>query len=141
MIARTLLLSCIALALACGALAAPDLHWSLFKTSFKKKYQNPLEESVRREIFARNKAHIEEFNAKEADEAGFRLGLNHMSDWTPEEFNKINGLRLTEEHLLNSQESQTFLDDILADKKPVPDELDWRKVDGCVAPVKNQGSK
>lgn len=40
----------------------------------------------------------------------------------------------------NSFKTQEFLDDILNSKAEVPDELDWRKVEGRVSEIKNQGS-
>lgn len=68
---------------------------------------------------------------------------NHLSDWTSEEYAKINGLRLDRANETGAayahNERDEYLDELLNDDTPVPDSFDWRAVKGRVTPVKNQG--
>lgn len=123
--------------------SALHLHaeWASFKAKFGKSYQTTCEESMRQAIFARNKQYVDKFNQDQSETAGYQLGLSHLSDWTPSELQRLNGLRASEEQQLeNSPRDQAFLDKILNDNKTkIPDELDWRTVPGRVTPVKDQG--
>lgn len=55
---------------------------------------------MRMELFVKTLAKIEEHNAKHAKgESTYTQGLNHMSDWTEEEYSRLTGgLRLPEEN-------------------------------------------
>lgn len=121
-------------------LASIDVHWNQFKSQHGKSYSNPIEETMRKAIFMRNKQFVETFNAEQANEDGYQLGLNHMSDWTDVEYMKLNGFRLPNNRLsLNTYDSHRFVEDLLADDAPIPGEVDWRKTPGKVTPVKDQG--
>lgn len=131
------------LSLACLVSSSSKTEWNLFKVKHGKKYSNVAEDAMRRAIFEATKQRVIEFNRHESKEAGFELGLNHMSDWTNEEKNKLFGYRKPhkpiEERKL-SDKAQKYLDQLLSDSEDTPSEVDWRKVPGRISPVKNQGS-
>lgn len=132
---------CICLVLAVGiAEAQRSARWGAYKRRFGKTYADRSEEQVRKAIMAESEKQVREHNAKHAEERGFTMAINHMSDWTPEECAQLNGLRVPEPMLANSPEAQSFVDKILNDEAPVPDSVDWRKVPGRVAKVKQQGN-
>jgi hypothetical protein len=59
--------------------------WNSYKDQHNKAYDS-VEDATRFEIFKETLKKIEEHNAKYArKETTFKMGLNHMSDWTPEE--------------------------------------------------------
>lgn len=116
--------------------------WESFKSEHGKLYEANHIETMRRSIFAYNKHIVDTFNANKSG-ASFELGLNHLADISSLEIKMRNGFKLSREGaklLKNSVESQKFLDNILNDNSTVPDEVDWRKVQGRVSPVKNQGN-
>lgn len=115
--------------------------WILFKQEHNKTYESEKIESLRLAIFANNKQQVEEFNDKISNEAGFELGLNHLADMSNLEVQTFNGFKAQAASVSrNSAEADKFLSDILNDTRTeVPDELDWREVEGRVTRVKNQG--
>lgn len=131
-------------ALACVASAAKleSSDWNNFMSLHQKSYDSVLEETMRKAIFAGKKERVEHFNKHEAHEAGFEMELNHFSDRTQDEMKALNGFKAPQgyEENENTPEAQKFIDDILNSDVAVPDEVDWRKVDGRVTEVKNQGN-
>lgn len=120
-----------------AASAAPfqpelDVHWANFKRTFNKNY-NSQEETARRLIWEENLAAIVRHNI-EADmgKHSYRLGINHLSDMTTEEVNRLmKGFR----GIKSSKSRSTFISPF---NTVLPEEVDWRK-QGLVTPVKNQG--
>lgn len=117
-------------------------HWLSFKRDYNKTYESDRIEALRQTVFMANKRQVEQFNAKRSAEAGFELGLNHLADRSNLEAQSYSGFKLPaqSEHLLrNSPEADKFISDILNDKSvEVPDEVDWRKVEGRVTRVKDE---
>lgn len=115
--------------------------WISFKQEHGKTYESKEVESLRLAIFANNKQQVKQFNDKLSNEAGFKLGLNHLADMSNLEVQNLNGFKAQVASLWkNSAEADKFLNDILDDNSTeVPDELDWRKVEGRVTHVKDQG--
>lgn len=117
--------------------------WESFKSEHGKLYQSDNIETMRRLIFAHNKHIIDTFNAEESG-SGFKLGLNHLADISQTEIKLRNGFKLPQEGFglsENNLASQRFLNNILNDDTiEVPDEVDWRKVQGRVSPVRDQGN-
>jgi C1A family cysteine protease len=69
--------------------------------------------------------------------------LNHLSDWTPEEFAQLNGFRRDpDEDRQRHEEADTdpFVQSILNDTTPLPAQVDWRQVPNRVSAVKDQSS-
>lgn len=112
-----------------------------FINKFNKNYITQEEYQARLSVFKQN---LEFVKNHDAAKEGFEVGINKFADLTPEEFERINGLRP-----LESQEP-SFLDeddDDLKDGKVeesevmlgAPTSIDWRTL-GAVTAVKNQGS-
>lgn len=140
---NSIVLSALFLSLIGLTLAHPDAEWMLFKEKHGKNYQDSSVDQMRRQIFEENKKMVEEFNLNEADKAGYRKGLNHMSDWTAEEKMKLKGFKpdlQLRNSIRRSMRSRKFIESILKRQTiPLPTEVDWRKQEGRVTPVKNQG--
>lgn len=112
--------------------------WQQFKEEHGKSYAAPIENSMREEIFKRNKRLVEEFNSENKDH-GYNLKVNHMSDWTDQEYKQLLGDSPVEAEVY-AEDNDGALDEILNEPAPVPDSVDWTLVDGRVSEVKNQGS-
>lgn len=133
------------LSIACVILvvqSAVGLNWSEFRAENNVAYRNKLEESMRKAIFEANKERVELFNKESAEEAGFELGLNHLSDRTSDEIALRLGFRLPQNTFpKNSPDAEKFLETLLAgvEDDDLPTSVDWTKVDGRVTSVKDQG--
>jgi len=107
--------------------------WELYKAVHEKVYSNDAEELLRREIFEKNVATIEEHNKKfEAGEVSFRLGVNHFTDLLESEVKSMmNGFRPSD------KAASDFV--FVADEGvELAATVDWRK-EGYVTGVKDQG--
>ncbi|EDW60556.1 protein CTLA-2-beta [Drosophila virilis] len=63
-----------------------DEEWAQFKTTHKKNYAGD-EEQMRRSLYEKAKAKVEEHNKKfESGEVTWKMGINNMSDFTPDEY-------------------------------------------------------
>ncbi|XP_017051006.1 protein CTLA-2-alpha [Drosophila ficusphila] len=63
-----------------------DEEWVEYKSKFDKSYEAE-EDLMRRELYAKAKARIDEHNRKfEKGEVTWKMGINHLADLTPEEF-------------------------------------------------------
>lgn len=127
--------------------------WSRFKAEHNKVYEDSEVEWMRRVIFERNLARINQHNHKIAhlkayqglDGPAFSIGLNHLADLSDVEYKAMNGFKLPSDYqetnkLRNSPEAEQFIQKILDDDSiEVPDAVDWRTVPGRVSRVKNQG--
>ncbi|CAH1408254.1 unnamed protein product [Nezara viridula] len=75
----------------CYALPTPD-DWEDYKTQFNKSYPDEAEEQMRKDLFVKNKAYVDEHNKKHAaGMVSYTLGVNQFSDWTDEERKKLSG--------------------------------------------------
>ncbi|CAG9840187.1 unnamed protein product [Diabrotica balteata] len=71
-----------------------DEEFELFKKKFDRHYSSPLEEKLRKQIFIDTLREIKEHNARyEKGLVSWYKGINQFSDWTDEEFEKIQGLK------------------------------------------------
>ncbi|XP_044745839.1 uncharacterized protein LOC123307543 [Coccinella septempunctata] len=71
-----------------------DAQWEKYKTDFNKKYDTPAEETRRKQLFVKSLEEVESHNLKyEQGLVTWTKGINQFSDWTPEEFKKIQGVR------------------------------------------------
>uniref|UniRef100_A0A6G1S8K2 Cathepsin L n=1 Tax=Aceria tosichella TaxID=561515 RepID=A0A6G1S8K2_9ACAR len=118
-----------------------SLHeWRQYKRQHGKIYETPEEEGHRFSLFLATKEYIRQHNTN--DQVSYKLGLNHMADWTQEERASLKGLRydpIEHERRLEASRNDPFLQAILDDPAPVPAEVDWRKVPNRVTEVKDQG--
>lgn len=100
------------------------MDWAI---KYNKKYETLEDYKLRANLFIESLKLVEEQNKKDVS---LKFGLNHMSDWLPEEFEATLGLK-----------DQVIFD--LPDKlfygSPKADSIDWRDVKDVVAPVKDQG--
>merc|ERR1711872_806117 len=114
--------------------ATPSLNtWDLYKAVHKKVYSSGSEESLRKEIFNRNVAMIEEHNKKyEAGEETFKMGINKFTDMLQSEVDAF---------MKGYRPSKKIGQKVAAKKNKVarvPNSVDWRD-EGIVTPVKDQG--
>lgn len=114
--------------------------WESFKSTHKKSYPNAMEETRRRELFESRVRKIEEHNANE--KYTFKMGVNHMTDWTEEEIQTLMGFKARKGVAAvpeNSVEASQYLETLASNLNGVvPDQIDWREVKNVVTPVKNQ---
>uniref|UniRef100_A0A914WAQ5 Cathepsin L-like n=1 Tax=Plectus sambesii TaxID=2011161 RepID=A0A914WAQ5_9BILA len=110
--------------------------WEAYKEMHGKVYTSESEDSERLQIFLTAQQTIREHNEAYArGEKDFYLGLNHLSDLLPEEYNILNGfIPLSDDSLANDNYT-TILPPI---NVKLPRSVDWRRR-GYVTPVKNQG--
>ena len=95
-------------------------------TEFRKSYFSRDEYNTRLGLFTANLIKIEEMNANPNDEAVY--GINHMSDWTEQEFNVLLGYKGGNDETVEER-----------DFTPLATEVDWRgSLD--MSAVKDQGS-
>jgi hypothetical protein len=119
-----------ALALAGAVSAAPlnDIEHKFmgYMTQYGKSYGTIAEYAFRLEQFTRNHIAVTEHNADETQT--FKLGYNHMSDWTQEEYS----------HLLTYIPQTPGDDAVYAtfDENAVPNAVDWVAA-GAVNAIKN----
>uniref|UniRef100_A0A6G1S9W2 Cathepsin L n=1 Tax=Aceria tosichella TaxID=561515 RepID=A0A6G1S9W2_9ACAR len=127
------------------ALARPNsdrMNWVGFKNEYGKDYQTAEENEQRMALFLATKERIEQHNSNE--QSSYKLGLNYMADWTPEELAGINGSYFDSigheriRKLELSHDDDPFLQAILAEPAPVPVRVDWRSVPNRVSEVKAQ---
>ncbi|KAK0419308.1 hypothetical protein QR680_014074 [Steinernema hermaphroditum] len=103
-------------------------HWETFKATYEKNYENEEDEKVHKTAFLQKKHFVASH-----DGASFRVGLNHLSDLTPEEYGRRKGLRLP--RMRSLFRGAPFKKPLDAD---VPEAVDWRRL-GLVTDVKDQG--
>jgi cathepsin L len=84
-------------------MTAQDYEFMRFVTEYGKTYGTKAEFEFRSDLFKKELAHIETENASGNTHT---LGLNHMSDWTTEEYNKLLGYKLE----MKGERNVTWLD-------------------------------
>uniref|UniRef100_A0A6G1SNZ3 Cathepsin L n=1 Tax=Aceria tosichella TaxID=561515 RepID=A0A6G1SNZ3_9ACAR len=119
-----------------------NLHeWEQYKRQHGKVYETPEEDSSRFSLFLAAKERVAQHNAN--DQASYKMSLNHLSDWTPEESAMLNGFRhdsLEPAKLIKTSNQRQYLKALKrASNVTIPDEIDWRKVPNRVTAVKDQG--
>lgn len=139
-------LTVIVIVLACAAFIGQTLvlarhsnldEWSLYKKQHGKVYETPEEDAHRFSLYLAAKNKIERHNLDA--NASYKLGLNHMSDWTKEELSMLNGSRGSKWGVRRSGRLDQFREQLLSSGLTIPDELDWRKIPNRVTSVKDQG--
>jgi C1A family cysteine protease len=111
-------------------MTSQDYEFMRYVSEYGKSYGTKSEFEFRSAQFKDTLAHIEEHNSKNGET--HTLGLNHMSDWTEEEYKKLLGYKQelrTEAKVSNAEELDT---------SNLADDVNW-VTKGAVTPVKNQG--
>uniref|UniRef100_A0A6G1SGX9 Cathepsin L n=1 Tax=Aceria tosichella TaxID=561515 RepID=A0A6G1SGX9_9ACAR len=118
--------------------------WIQYKKQHGKIYETPEEDAYRFSLFLAAKDKIESHNRNFS--VSYKLGLNHLSDWSPEELSKLTGFQYNaNEDESFETTSQSFMNDwflqnIMAEQIPVGTwQFDWRQRPGRVGRVKDQG--
>jgi len=110
-------------------MTSADYEFMKYITEFGKHYGTKAEYEYRAELFKETLAHINEHNDSGATHT---LGINHMSDWSEEEYRALLGYK---PELRNG----TYEANIeLLDTSNLADDVNWVTA-GAVTPVKNQG--
>lgn len=133
---KVVIVACLLACLVAVALASKT-SWGSYKRSYEKKYSSALDEIKRRTIFELNKAQVDEFNSQHAERLGYKKGINHLSDWTEEEKQMLNGFRPDLYKVAPGLVQDNFT--LLSAEASAPENVDWRRVPGRVSEVKDQG--
>lgn len=73
-----------------------DQEWEEYKSKFNKAYSDDAEDKRRRERYIKSKQMVEEHNKKyENGEVTWKMGINHLSDLTEEEYAVRCGKKVT----------------------------------------------
>jgi cathepsin L len=102
---------------------------------YNKQY-SPREYAQRKEIFEARLDSIRKHN--QDNSKTWKRGVNHMSDWTAEEFQKLLGYK---KHLAYASKAKRLVEepiDISLENLPLPAHVDWREKK-VVTAVKDQG--
>eukprot|EP01118_Nematostelium_gracile_P006926 TRINITY_DN2243_c0_g1_i1.p1 TRINITY_DN2243_c0_g1~~TRINITY_DN2243_c0_g1_i1.p1 ORF type:complete len:389 (+),score=99.29 TRINITY_DN2243_c0_g1_i1:49-1167(+) len=125
------------LGLSFAARTAPKTRWNeLEGYSFDRylkehhKQYEPAEYQMRKSLFENRLRHIRAHNADATKT--WKEGVNHMSDWTEEEFRSTLGYKLQPKR----DESRLYRPANI--KADLPASVDWRTAD-IISPVKDQG--
>lgn len=106
-------------------LETADYKFMEFITQHGRSYATKAEFQFRSKVFKQTLAEIEEFNSQNGTST---VELNFLSDMTPEERKRLNGLKGTKQ----------FNNVAILDESNLADEVNW-VTKGAVTPVKNQG--
>ncbi|KAM9368342.1 cathepsin S [Phaethornis superciliosus] len=111
-----------------------DWHWKLWKKTYGKEYPQEVEEGERRATWEENLRLVTLHNLeKSLGLHSYELGMNHLADMTSREVSALlTGLQVAPQKKLSSPSRRHGRDQL-------PEQMDWRD-QGCVTPVKNQGS-
>merc|ERR1711924_260431 len=111
------------------AMTAYDYEFMKYITEYGKHFATKAEYEFRAAPFKENLAHIEAHNAKGTE--SHTLGINHMMEWTEEEYRKLLGYK--PEIRLGAKNSEPTL----LDTSNLADDFNW-VTKGAVTAVKNQ---
>jgi len=109
--------------------------WKEYKHDLGKRYSGA-EDGLRREIFEKNLKTILRHNAN--PDASYRMGVNHMTDWTEGELKSTRGYykSLGFQQVQQRQQSRERM--FVNPGQAAPHEVDWRGK-GVLTSVKDQG--
>ena len=93
---------------------------------FGKNYPTKEEYKFRYELFKKSLNYIK---SHDVEEHGFTVALNEMSDWTDDEFSKINRMPKRERKLMVKDGKKRLPENDL------PDSIDWRRDKAVSTPV------
>lgn len=119
-------------------LISNDEEWELFKLKYDKKYQTKAEESLRKEIYTRNKEIIRELNKKNSERNGQNVfGVTKFSDLDTKEFKKLYLTpNITDFVFPRAYIKPAFL---TAKFTQLKDNFNWQDK-GAINKIRNQGS-
>ena len=123
-----------------------EVAYAHFCAANNKSFATKEEYEFRLNEFAKKAKFVEEHNAQNGDDQeAHAVALNHMADWTVEEyksllgFQKHNKTHVARHHIVpRSKTIHEILGFGIEAVKDVPAAVDWRTL-GAVTPVKNQG--
>ena len=95
-------------------MTAADYEFMKYITEYGKHYGTKAEYQYRLSIFKENLAHIEDHNSKNGET--HVLGINAMSDWSEEEYNKLLGYK---------HEMKTTSNVEMLDTSNLKDDINW----------------
>merc|ERR1712032_1339948 len=110
-----------------------------YVAEYNKMYGTKEEYMFRLQIFADNVRKIQEHNEKYAEDNA-TLRVNHMADWTPQEYRRLLGFK---GHVKRQNETENVVNQKMSEHLAMQQSgndaaIDWRE-QGAVTPVKDQG--
>ena len=111
-----------------------------YKIDFAKSYPTPEENEIRREMFTKSLRSILTHNQRKSS---YRMGVNHMTDWTAEEKKKLLGYDQGLGHRQVRERDAAFKNGererpSFGGDRTVPLSVDWRE-NSILTAVKDQG--
>jgi cathepsin L len=117
-----------------------DYSFEQYKKDFGKHYDTPLENERRRQLFANSMEII--MNHNHHRQSSYKMGVNHMTDWTEEEFKAVRGYHRGLSQLQVAERTRKFaakeLPHLKGNPQALPHSVDWR-TRGVLTAVKDQG--
>lgn len=104
-----------------------------YLNEYGKSYGTKAEYRFRLEQFKKTKKFISEHDEKAT---GHTVGINHMADFTAEEYKKLLGFKKPKDFKIDESLKKVETSN---QSVGIPDSLDWRQTPGAVSAVKNQG--
>jgi len=117
-----------------------NITWEDYKKQFNKSYKSPADENAHKQAFLENQKFVQDHSAKHSrGEKSYEVGINHLSDWLPEEKAKIHGHRSRHQNTRKRRQATIQCTPYVPNPSAaIPASVDWR-TQGYVTPVKNQG--
>jgi len=120
------IIAVLALAVAAVCATTLDAEWAAWKQQYGKQYLSAEEDTVRKEIFAKNLAYINKHNT---EGHSFELGMNQFGDLTNAEY---------QARYLRPMNATRSGEAFVQGNEMDPASVDWRPL-GYVTPIKDQG--
>jgi hypothetical protein len=98
--------------------SSAEVAFQSFMADYSKNYPTTEEYSMRFELFKENLEFVESH-----PEASFKVGINSMFDWTPEEYANISGTSHERKRMAQRVGSGTKV----LPETNLPKEVDWRR--------------
>ena len=109
-----------------------------FEKDFGKKYGSEIERAKRKAIFEESLHEAKMHNSKTSS---YKKGINKFSDWTKNEFQRLNGAKPRQmHHIAEELRQRDYVKVHKSSGVPLPKSVDWRnRAPSVLSAVKDQG--